>query len=184
MDSFTKTTYKLIVDKNLIILPTDTVYGLVCRYDSKPAVEKIYKLKKRYRKKPLILLGYNWKALKKFVKISKHDVKAIHELPQQWPGPLTIVLPASKKVPKFLNKGFKTIGIRVPNNKFLLNLLKHSPGQVLASTSANISGKPSKQPQKELIKKVKLFIKAKKDEMSFRPSRIVMVSKDKIKLLR
>ena len=179
-----KKSLNLILKNEPIIIPTDTVYGLVCRYDSRVAIAKIYKLKNRDRKKPLILLGYNWKALKKFVKITDCHVKAIHELSQQWPGPLTIILPASKAVPKFLNKGFKTIGIRVPNNKFLLKLLKECPGQVLASTSANISGKSDKSPQKELIKKVKLLVKAKKGEMSLKPSKIVEIKNGKIKVLR
>lgn len=171
---------KLILNNEPIIVPTDTVYGLVCRYDSKSAVEKIYRLKKRTRRKPLILLGYNSRALKKFVR-----VKAIHELPlQHWPGPLTIVLPASKNVPKYLNRGFKTIGIRVSKNKFLLKLLKHCPGQVLASTSANISGKSDKKPQKGLIKKVKLFIKAKRGEMSYKPSKIIEITKKGVIFLR
>ena len=184
MSSLVNKFLDLILNDEPIIVPTDTVYGLVCRYDSKSAVEKIYKLKKRKRKKPLILLGQNWKALKKFVKITTRHVKAIHELPLQWPGPMTIILPASKTVPKFLNKGFKTIGIRVPDNKFLLKLLKHSPGKVLASTSANISGKSDRMPQKELLKKVKLFVKAKRGEMSLKPSRVIEIKKDKIIILR
>ena len=172
----------LILKGEPIIVPTDTVYGLVCRYDSKSAVEKIYKLKKRSRKKPLILLGYNWKALKRFVDLkSIGGVRALHATPLQWPGPLTIVLPASKHVPKFLNKDFKTIGIRVPNNKFLLRLLKHCPGQVLASTSANVSGK---KDVNEIVKKVKLFVKAKKGEMTGKPSGVVEVNREKIKILR
>ena len=167
----------LIQSNEPIIVPTDTVYGLVCRYDSKIAVEKIYKIKKRSRKKPLILLGYDWRALKKFVR-----VRAIHELPvQQWPGPLTIILSASKHVPRYLNKGYKTIGVRVPGNKRLRTLLKQCPGQVLASTSANISGK---KDVKEIAKKVKLFVKAKKGEMSYKPSEIIEISKNKIKSLR
>ena len=179
-----KSALESINSQNLVIIPTDTVYGLVCRYDSKSAVEKIYKLKKRDRKKPLILLGYNWKALKPFVKINCNHAKAIHALPLQWPGPLTIILPASKSVPKFLNKGFKTIGVRVPNNKFLLKLLKHCPGQVLASTSANVSGESDKQPQKELVKEVKLFVKARKGEMSFKSSRVIEIKNKNIKILR
>jgi len=175
---------KLIKSNEPIIIPTDTLYGLVCRYDSKSAVEKIYKLKKRDRKKPLILFGYNWKALKKFVNTETCHGKSLQQLIKQWPGALTIILPASKKVPQFLNKGFKTIGIRVPNNKFLLDLLKHCPDKVLASTSANTSGKSDKKPQKELIKKVKLFIKSKRGEMSLKPSKIVEIRKKTIKRLR
>ena len=174
----------LILQDEPIIVPTDTVYGLVCKYDSKEAIEKIYKLKKRDRKKPLILLGYNWIALKKFVTVETLHATSLRQLTKQWPGPLTIVLPMSKKVPSFLNKNFKTIGVRVPNNKFLLTLLKQCPGKVLASTSANISGKSDKKPQKELIKKVKLFITAKKGEMSLKPSRIVEIKKNKVKRLR
>lgn len=173
-----KKALELIKSNEPIIIPTDTVYGLVCRYDSKKAVEKIYKLKKRSRKKPLILLGYDWKALKKFVRIR---ARSIAPLWKEWPGPLTIVLPASKHVPKFLNKGFKTIGIRVPKNKFLRTLLKQCPRKVLASTSANISGE---KDVNKIAKKVKLFLKAKKGEMSYRPSKIIEVTKDKIKFLR
>ena len=172
---------KLILGNEPAILPTDTVYGLVCRYDSKSAVEKIYKLKKRSRRKPLILLGYNWQALKKFVMLNKIPHSAFRIPHSKWPGPLTIILPASKKVPSFLNKGFKTIGVRIPNNKFLLNLLKQCPGKVLASTSANVSGK---KDVKEISKKVKLFIKAKKGGMSGKPSRIIEIKNGKTKILR
>ena len=172
---------ELIKNHELVIIPTDTVYGLVCCYDSKSAVEKIYKLKKRSRKKPLILLGCNWQALKKNVNVGAYCNTPLRKLIKQWPGPLTIILPASKNVPKFLNKGFKTIGVRVPNNKFLLRLLKYCPGQVLASTSANISRRKN---VKEIAGKVKLFVKAKRGEMSYKPSRIVEIRNDKIKILR
>ncbi len=178
-----KLAIKLIKYNEPIIIPTDTVYGLVCRYDSKEAIEKIYKLKKRNRKKPLILLGHNWHALKKFVTVETCRGMSLLRK-EQWPGPLTIILPASKKVPRFLNKGFKTIGIRVPNNKLLLTLLKHCPGQVLASTSANVSGKSDQKPQRELLKKIKLFIKAKRGDMSLKPSKIVEIRKKTIKILR
>lgn len=177
---------ELILNHEPIIVPTDTVYGLVCRYDSKSAVETIYKLKKRPRRKPLILFGYSWRVLKRFVDLKKTVVRARRSVQyiKQWPGPLTLILPASNKVPKYLNKGFKTIGIRVPNNKFLLKLLKRCPGGVLASTSANISGQSDKEPQKELLKKVKLFIKAKSKEMLFKPSKVIKIKKAKVKILR
>ncbi len=184
MKILSKKAFNLILNNEPIIVPTDTVYGLVCRYDSKSAVSKIYKLKKRERKKPLILLGYSWNVLKKFVTVESLHARTLRQLIKQWPGPLTIIFPASKAVPSFLNKGYKTVGIRVPGNKFLLKLLSQCPEKVLASTSANISGKSDKKPQKELIKNVKLFIKAKKKEMSLKPSKIVEVRKDKIKILR
>ena len=183
MLSLMKKSIHLILKNEPIIIPTDTVYGLVCRYDSKSAVEKIYKLKKRGRKKPLILLGYNWNALKKFVVGNSRD-HSLQRMIKQWPGPLTIVLPASKSAPQFLNKGFKTIGVRVPDNNFLLKLLKKCPGKVLASTSANISGKSDQMPQKELLKKVKLFVKAKKGEMSLKPSKVIEIRNNKIMVLR
>ena len=170
---------RFIKNNEPIILPTDTVYGLVSRYDSKKAVEKIYKLKKRDRKKPLILLGYDWRSLKSFVETC-HGM-SLRGFIKQWPGPLTLILPASKNVPRFLNKGYKTIGIRVPKNKFLLNILKKCPSKVLASTSANISGKKDVHA---ISKKVKLFIKAERKEMSYRPSRIIQIKDWEIKTLR
>lgn len=176
-----KKALRLIFQNEPIIVPTDTVYGLVCRYDSKSAVEKIYKLKKRSRRKPLILLGYNWRTLKRFVIVDKIRNSKLETLKSSWPGPLTIVLPVSRCVPKFLNKGFKTIGIRVPNNKDLLDLLKRCPKKVLASTSANISGS---KDVKSVAKKVKLFIRAKKGEMLNKPSQIIEINKNKFKILR
>lgn len=176
---------QLILNGEPIIVPTDTVYGLVCRYDSKSAVEKIYKLKKRTRKKPLILLGYNWEVLKKFVNIETLHTTSLRTLIKtHWPGTLTIVLPASKKTLNYLNKDFKTTGIRVPNNKFLLSLLKKCPGQILASTSANISGKSDQMPQKELLQKIKLFIRAREKEMSLKPSKIIEITKNRMKIIR
>ncbi|OGI13714.1 MAG: threonylcarbamoyl-AMP synthase [Candidatus Melainabacteria bacterium RIFCSPLOWO2_02_FULL_35_15] len=183
MKNSLKLAIELIKSNKPIIIPTDTVYGLVCRYDSKSAVEKIYKLKKRDRKKPLILLGYNWQALRKFV-IGNDYNHSLQMWIRQWPGPLTLVLSASKKTPEYLNEGFKTIGIRVPNNKFLLTLLKHCPKKVLASTSANISGKSDKKLPRELIKKVKLFVKARKGEMSLKPSRVIEIKNNSTKILR
>jgi len=172
---------KYILSGELIIVPTDTVYGLVCRYDSRKAVDKIYKLKKRTRKKPLILLGYHWQSLKKFVNLKLVSSVILKKYIKKWPGALTLVLPASKHVPVYLNKGFSTIGVRVPGNEFLLEVLKKSPGKVLASTSANISGK---KDVKEIAQKVKLFVTAKKGEMSGKPSKIVKVIDNKTTILR
>lgn len=181
MKSIANKLIKYILNGEPVIIPTDTVYGLICRFDSKKAVDKIYNLKKRNRKKPLILLGYNWQNLKKFVNVGVCCSKSLKKLLNQWPGPLTIVLPASKYVPRYLNKGFSTIGVRVPDNKFLLKILKKSPGKVLASTSANISGK---KDVKEIAQKVKLFIRATKGEMSNKPSRVIEINNEKIKRLR
>jgi L-threonylcarbamoyladenylate synthase len=172
---------KCILNGEPVIVPTDTVYGLVCRYDSKRAVNKIYKLKKRDRKKPLILLGYNWQSLKKFINLKQTDSAILRKHIKKWPGSLTLVLPGSRFVPKFLNKGFKTIGLRIPKNKFLLEALKHCPDRVLASTSANISGQ---KDVNGIAKKVRLFIKAKKGEMSNKPSRIIGINGEKIKIFR
>lgn len=183
MNNLLSKSLKLILNNEPIIVPTDTVYGLVCKYNSPQGVKKIYKLKQRKRKKPLILLGYDWKSLKKFVMVK--DAKSITKfIKKYWPGAITLILPASKAVPQFLNKGLDTIGLRIPDNKFLLKLLNLSPGKVLASTSANISGMSYFKPQSKLAKKVKLFIKAKKNEMSLIPSKIIEVKKKKVRILR
>lgn len=173
-----------IKENQLIILPTDTVYGLLCRYNSEEGVQKIYDIKKREREKPLILLGYSWRVLKKFVDIKKVDDKVLEEYRKRWPGATTLVLPASSRVPSYINQGFKTVGIRIPNNKYLLSFLKECPGGVLASTSANLSGKSDKKPQKEVINKVSFFKEAKIKEMSFAPSEVIGIEKKKVTIYR
>ena len=129
---------KKILEKNKIIaVPTETVYGLAGNAYSNKSVKRIYNLKKRPKKNPLIIHYYNLDLLKKDAKYDKNFLKLYKKFS---PGPLTYILKKKKKskVSKFANAKLKTIAVRFPKNKVVRSLLKKLSFP-LAIPSANIS---------------------------------------------
>ena len=129
---------KKILEKNKIIaVPTETVYGLAGNAYSNKSVKRIYSLKKRPKKNPLIIHYYNLDLLKKDAKYDKNFLKLYKKFS---PGPLTYILKKRKssKVSKFANAKLKTIAVRFPKNKVIRSLLKKLSFP-LAIPSANIS---------------------------------------------
>ena len=129
---------KKILEKNKIIaVPTETVYGLAGNAYSNKSVKRIYNLKKRPKKNPLIIHYYNLDLLKKDAKYNKNFLKLYKKFS---PGPLTYILKKRKnsKVSKFANAKLKTIAVRFPKNKVIRSLLKKLSFP-LAIPSANIS---------------------------------------------
>ena len=129
---------KKILEKNKIIaVPTETVYGLAGNAYSNKSVKRIYGLKKRPKKNPLIIHYYNLDLLKKDAKYDKNFLKLYKKFS---PGPLTYILKKRKssKVSKFANAKLKTIAVRFPKNKVIRSLLKKLSFP-LAIPSANIS---------------------------------------------
>lgn len=120
----------------VLVLATDTVYGLVCDADNKKALEKIFKIKQRDKSKPLLLFIDSIKSAKEIALIGKENEKLINS---KWPGKVTFIFQEKNKLSKLISKD-STVGLRVPNYKFLLEVLKKF-GKPLAQTSANISGK-------------------------------------------
>lgn len=121
----------------VVSFPTDTVPALACRPDR---AELIFALKQRSLEKPLILMGATADDLWPYVKGSPEDFSVWERVAKTyWPGALTLVLPASQKVPPQLNPASTgTIGIRIPNFAIARQIL--SATGVLATTSANRSG--------------------------------------------
>ncbi|MDO9067068.1 MAG: L-threonylcarbamoyladenylate synthase [Deltaproteobacteria bacterium] len=121
----------------VMAFPTDTVYGLGCRADLPQAVKKIYRLKGRNFSKPLILFIKDHKELTGIVRqVPEYAGKLIDSY---WPGPLTMVFPASDRVKKWGLDKNGTIGIRLPKHKALQAILEQL-NCPLATTSANVSG--------------------------------------------
>ncbi|MEL6927388.1 MAG: L-threonylcarbamoyladenylate synthase [Cyanobacteria bacterium J06600_6] len=121
----------------VVSFPTDTVPALAV----KPELgDSIYQLKQRSLNKPLILLGSSIDDLLPYVKYSDESLEIWQDLmSQHLPGALTLVLPASDKVPKAINNtDAKTVGIRIPDCSTALNILKQTGA--MATSSANISG--------------------------------------------
>ncbi|NQU68752.1 MAG: threonylcarbamoyl-AMP synthase [Candidatus Marinimicrobia bacterium] len=115
----------------LIVYPTDTLYGLGCDIFNKTAIEKIYALRKMDRKKPLSFICHDFSQIAEYAKISNYVYKVMKSI---LPGPYTIVLPATNKVPKMLVTKQKTVGIRIPDNEFALALVKEFGGPIISTT--------------------------------------------------
>ena len=144
-------TANILKNGGVAIFPTDTVYGFLADAGNKKAVEKIFKIKKRARSKPLPVFVKDIKAAKELAEITKDQEKI---LKKHWPGKYTFILKlkASKNLSKLVIGKNNTIGIRIPKYKFLNDLLKKI-NKPLAQTSVNISGKPEIKKIKEIIAK-------------------------------
>lgn len=134
-----KKAVKAIREGKILVCPTDTVYGLVCDAANKKAVEKLFKIKKRPRGKPIPIFVRDIKMAKKLAKIDKEQELF---LKQVWPGKVTVVLKS---------KNQDKIGLRIPNYKWLLGLAEQL-NRPLTGTSANISGRPASTKIKEVLR--------------------------------
>lgn len=145
---------EILQQKGIVVLPTDTVYGVMASIFNQEGQKAIYQLKNRNDRKPLILLSHDTDVLKQFVVFPKKIEKIIKDF---WPGQLTLILPTTE-IGKILTGGRDNLGVRIPNCKILLDIMKiHN--LPLMSTSANISGKES-------AKDAKLALKYFKDEVN------------------
>ena len=129
---------KILKNDGIIAFVTDTVWGIGCLPTSERACKRIYEIKKRDQRKPLILMSNSVYNLVKYVD-SVSD-KADELINKYFPGALTLVMKKSHSVPNWLSTNLDTIGIRVPNNATFKALCEFIPGRVLATTSANLSG--------------------------------------------
>ncbi|MFN6561995.1 MAG: L-threonylcarbamoyladenylate synthase [Nostoc sp. ChiSLP01] len=132
---------------SLVSFPTDTVPALATIPEK---AELIFAAKQRSQDKPLILMAASAEDLWPYVKGSENEYKIWQELTDKyWPGGLTLVLPASQRVPKVMNPTDPTtIGIRVPNSAIAQTILAQTGP--LATTSANFSGQPPLQTMAEI----------------------------------
>lgn len=137
---------KEILNENIIVIETETVYG-IAGLPIKKVNQKIFDIKQRDYKKPLpIAIANNEKLIKKISENIPNDYKnKFNKLRNAfWPGPLTIVMNAPNIDDLFVtptNQELKTIAVRVPENKKLQSILLETGPLVL--TSANISNKQS-----------------------------------------
>jgi L-threonylcarbamoyladenylate synthase len=129
----------LLETGNLVIFPTETVYGLGCDATNIEAIKKIYKLKKRPNSNPLICHFKNLKQVKSNFEISNLDFQLIKLF---WPGPLTLILKKKKLslINGLLSNKSNLVGCRIPANKTALALLE-AVDFPIAAPSANIATK-------------------------------------------
>ncbi|MDI6703866.1 MAG: L-threonylcarbamoyladenylate synthase [bacterium] len=138
----------IIKSSGLVAFPTDTVYGLGANALNERAVSKIFEVKRRPAYSPLILFIYKKEDLRNFVEEVPAQADLLIE--RFWPGALTLVFKKSGILSEPLTCGSAKIGIRIPNNKVVLSLIKEIDVP-LATTSANIHGNPSPTEAHEVL---------------------------------
>ena len=116
----------------IMAYPTDTYYGIGCDIMNKRAIERIYQLRQRDKKKPFSFICSSLKNISHYAKVTNYAYKNMRRL---LPGPYTFVLAGSKLVPKIMLTRRKTAGIRVPDNRICMALVE-ALGNPIISTSA------------------------------------------------
>lgn len=164
---------------------TDTVWGFGCHPNDIMAIKKIYEIKKRDVKKPLILMSYDFEPLKKYIKeIPNYAYELIEK---HLPGGLTLIFKKTDLVSDEITKT-DTIGIRIPNSPDFCELAKQIEGGVLATTSCNITQEPPVETYQEAYEKfsnVATIIQPIEDVKNENiPSTVILCENDEYKILR
>jgi len=124
----------LLKHGDVVVYPTETVYGLGCDIYSKNAVKKIYEIKKRPSDKPLSIAVADFDTIEDLAFIPNRDILRI-----LLSRPVTVVLKKKRSVPDYITGNSNKIGIRLPQHPIAYDLIKNF-GSPITSTSANISG--------------------------------------------
>ena len=122
----------LLKKGGVIAYPTDTYYGIGCDIMNKKAINRIYQLIQRDKKKPFSFICSDLKNISQYAKVSNYAYKTMKRL---LPGPYTFVLEGSKLVPKIMLTKRKTAGIRVPNNTICIDLVGGLGNPILSTTA-------------------------------------------------
>lgn len=166
---------------DVIIFPTDTVYGIGCKIYDKKGLDKIFDLKKRPIDKKIPILIPDIVSINNIAKYSHRDLRIMQKF---WPGALTVILNTTKEFERLT--GDKTIALRIPDHYIALNILnKYGP---LRTTSANISGEEPTNDFKKIIEqfsnKVFDIVVDKNPSFSNKASTIIDLTENDIKIIR
>lgn len=115
----------------VIAYPTDTVYGLGCDLDDRRAIGQIYQIKNKNKKSPLSIVCPDLKDIAKYAIVSDQAYRLMKRL---LPGPYTIILKATKLVPRAMLSNQRTVGIRIPDHPIALAIVEQL-GRPLVTSS-------------------------------------------------
>ena len=131
---------QLLNQELVVALPTETVYGLAGRIDSKKALKKIFQIKKRPLSHPLIVHCYNKKQALSCLSQKEPLIEKLFD--EFAPGPLTLVAKKHKAISPLITSGKSTVALRIPKHPIIRKVLKQLPVPI-AMPSANPYGKIS-----------------------------------------
>lgn len=135
-----KSSIKMLKEGKILVVPTDTVYGICSDATNEKAVEKIFRIKNRDKNNPLNILVSSVDMAKKYTKNFNKIAETLAN--KFWPGALTMVFEKNDLIPKIVTANKETIGVRIPDNEVTLNIINEL-SLPIACPSANISGRPS-----------------------------------------
>lgn len=124
-------------NKEVIVYPTDTVYGLGCLSTVDQTVERVFEIKQREKHKPLLVLASDIGMASDFFDIDEEQKKVLNKY---WPGPYTFLLKEKGYFSPLLKGDDGTTGVRLPKNEFIIKMV-HRVGEPIVSTSLNVSGR-------------------------------------------
>lgn len=135
-----KKAIEIIKNNGVVVMPTDTIYGVVGSAINRNVLEKIYKLRNRKKDKPMIILISSIKDLDLFnIKLTKSQKELLEKY---WPNPLSVILNCRDQKFEYLHRGTKTLAFRLPKPKWLQGFLK-KVGPLVAPSANLSSQKPS-----------------------------------------
>lgn len=170
----------------VLAFKTDTVWGFGCNPNDIMAINKIYEIKKRDLKKPLILMSNSLQPLLPYVQEIPNYAKDLIE--KYLPGGLTLIFKKTNLCPNEITSGFDTVGIRIPKSVDFSKLIHKTTCKVLATTSCNLSGEKPVESYKEackLFSNVATIIEPIEDFKNENlPSTVILCNPEGYKVLR
>lgn len=142
-------TVELLKSGAVVAFPTDTVFGIGVIYNDAAAIDRMKKAKGRDASKPFPLMVADLKQFEEVAYIGDRERRIAQKYT---PGALTLVLKRKDTVSRESVNGFDTIAIRIPDDRFVLKLLKKAGPMFV--TSANISGEPAACNEKEVLRQL------------------------------
>lgn len=127
---------EILKSDGVIAYPTDTTYGIGCSIFSRKGLDRIYQAKQRDRKKPFSFICSDLSEVARYARLTDMAFKILRRC---LPGPYTFVLEASREVPNLLTTKQRTVGIRIPDNRICMAIVREL-GSPIVTTSANLSG--------------------------------------------
>lgn len=184
IDLLAKEVSEDLKDGKVILIPTETVYGIACDALNDKAIERIYEIKGREKNKPLPVMIGNIEHVSLVARDIPHMFYKIAR--NFMPGAITVILKKNPNISDIVTGGLDTVGIRMPDHIFALNMIKYFNSPIVA-TSANISGNPSPVSYDEIENHIKDSCDVLVNQ-GYCPigtaSTVIDISTDKIKLIR
>lgn len=141
----------LLAEGDVIVYPTDTVYGIGCGLSHKRAIDRIYHLTGKDESQPLTMVCADLSGIARYAVVDNVHYRLLRRL---LPGPYTFILPATREVPRILLSKRKTIGLRIPKHP-VAHALVEALGTPIISTSASYRGEEPLHDPADIVARFK-----------------------------